>query len=215
MKNKLYILTCCIMLAMGLNMISQVADFISGFNAGINSSRDNKENGKVESLFIAIRPLRMVDKPTLLYNVQSGEWMPGRIQNCIIKIEIAGNNIGFVIFEGVLILLAFLCFPAALVMLTSFIKIILSVGKNHVFEWKNIKRIRKVGACFLFIFLFSFSTGLYNYLLANTLIDIPGYKITLGHMLDISYLLFGLVALIIVEVYSIGLKLKEEEELTI
>ncbi|MCD7936539.1 MAG: DUF2975 domain-containing protein [Tannerellaceae bacterium] len=214
MKKKLYMLTCFLTVAIGLNLIAQFSDFYKGFQAGLTNSNPEGHR-KVESLMVALRPLQIADKPSQLYNEQTGIWISGRIQNCMIEVEESRDKLIFVVFEVILLFFAFFCLPALIILGTCFLKIISAVSRNEIFEWKNIRMLRWVGMSFLFLFLTSLVAGLYNYTLATQLIEIPHYEIILGNMLDLSYLLFGLVALIIAEIYSIGLKLKEEEELTI
>ena len=44
---------------------------------------------------------------------------------------------------------------------------------------------------------------------------LPGYELTLSGTVPLSVLLLGLCSLIVAEVFAIGLRMKEEQDLTI
>jgi len=212
MNKKLYILAAGILIAISLNLISQFSDFSAGFSRG---RQEAAEGFEIQSLIIALRPVQMSDKPTQLYNEHTEEWMPGRIRECVIYVEKYKENLLYILADSFMLFLSVLCLPALIVISVCFVKLIHAVSKNEIFEWKNVRRLRFLGGGFLVLFLLMVFAGLYNYIAAKDLVEIPGYKINFGYMLDLSYLLFGIFSLVIAEIAAIGLRLKEEEELTI
>ena len=93
---------------------------------------------------------------------------------------------------------------AALVSFISFIRFILNVNRNQVFVWENVNLLR-LTACGLMILAAvaacdEFYTGC-------SFIEVY------DHFFDAF--LFGVFNLIIAEVFAVGLKLQEEQDLTI
>ena len=93
---------------------------------------------------------------------------------------------------------------AALVSFISFIRFILNVNQNQVFVWENVNLLR-LTACGLMILAVvaacdEFYTGC-------------SFVEVYDHFFDAF--LFGVFNLIIAEVFAVGLKLQEEQELTI
>ena len=93
---------------------------------------------------------------------------------------------------------------AALVSFISFIRFILNVNRNEVFVWENVNLLR-LTACGLMI-LAVVAAG-------DELFTGCSFVEVYDHFFDAF--LFGVFNLIIAEVFAVGLKLKEEQELTI
>lgn len=93
---------------------------------------------------------------------------------------------------------------AALVSFISFIRFILNVNQNQVFVWENVYLLR-LTACGLMI-LALVATG-------DELCAGCSFVEVYNHFFDAF--IFGVFNLIIAEVFAVGLKLKEEQDLTI
>ena len=93
---------------------------------------------------------------------------------------------------------------AALVSFVCLIRFILNVNRKEVFVWENVNLLRLTG-CGLVILAVA-ATG-------DELITGGSFVEVYDHIFDAS--LFGVFTLIIAEVFAIGLKLQEEQALTI
>ena len=93
---------------------------------------------------------------------------------------------------------------AALVSFVSFIRFILNVNRNEVFVWENVNLLR-LTACGLMI-LAVVAAG-------DELFTGCSFVEVYDHFFDAF--LFGVFNLIIAEVFAVGLKLQEDQELTI
>jgi len=93
---------------------------------------------------------------------------------------------------------------AALVSFISFIRFILNVNRNQVFVWENVNLLR-LTACGLMI-LALVAAG-------DELNTGCSYVEVYDHFFDAF--IFGVFNLIIAEVFAVGLKLQEEQDLTI
>ena len=88
----------------------------------------------------------------------------------------------------------------------SFIRFILNVNRDKVFIWENVRLLRWTGWGFLIVILCMSVHDL--------IVHIPLEKIYHDYA-PMSDLTFGVFCLIVAEVFAIGLKLKEEHDLTI
>ena len=93
---------------------------------------------------------------------------------------------------------------AALVSFISFIRFILNVNHNEVFVWENVNLLR-LTACGLMILALVASCD--EFITGCSFVEV--YE----HFFDAF--LFGVFNLIIAEVFAVGLKLREEQDLTI
>ena len=93
---------------------------------------------------------------------------------------------------------------AALVSFISFIRFILNVNHNEVFVWENVNLLR-LTACGLMILALVASGD--EFITGCSFVEV--YE----HFFDAF--LFGVFNLIIAEVFAVGLKLREEQDLTI
>ena len=113
-----------------------------------------------------------------------------------VELKLENESLGFVLFTFFFALLAL---GAVVVAVVSFVKFVLNVNRNEVFTEKNVKLIRKYGYCALLcgvflIFLTFFFVG-------------RGFWDAVVDGLDA--LGEGFFALLMAEVFGIGLKLKE------
>ena len=93
---------------------------------------------------------------------------------------------------------------AALVSFISFIRFILNVNRSQVFVWENANLLRLTGVGLL---VMSLIVSADEYFSGASLIDV--YDAYFG------ILIFSVFNLIVAEVFAVGLKLQEEQELTI
>ena len=93
---------------------------------------------------------------------------------------------------------------AALVSFISFIRFILNVNRNKVFVWENVSLLRLTACGLIILTLVAAGDELYT---GCSFVDV--YE----HFFDAF--LFGVFNLIIAEVFAVGLKLQEEQDLTV
>ena len=93
---------------------------------------------------------------------------------------------------------------AALVSFISFIRFILNVNRNKVFVWENVNLLRLTACGLMILAVVATCDELYS---GCSFVEVY------DHFFDAF--LFGVFNLIIAEVFAIGLKLKEEQDLTI
>lgn len=86
----------------------------------------------------------------------------------------------------------------------SFVRFILNVNRNQVFVWENVHLLRWTGWGILIVLVTCVVYELFS--------NVPVDRVYMEYM-DLA--IFGVFNLIVSEVFAIGLKLKEEQDLTI
>jgi hypothetical protein len=105
-----------------------------------------------------------------------------------------------------LIILGFVVIYFGIRATVSFIRFILNVNRDKVFIWENVRLLRWTGWGFLVAILCMSVHDL--------IVHIPLEKIYQDYS-PMSDFTFGVFCLIVAEVFAIGLKLQEEQDLTI
>ena len=105
-----------------------------------------------------------------------------------------------------LIILGFVVIYFGIRATVSFIRFILNVNRDKVFIWENVRLLRWTGWGFLVAILCMSVHDL--------IVHVPLEKIYQDYS-PMSDFTFGVFCLIVAEVFAIGLKLQEEQDLTI
>lgn len=214
MKRRLNFITLLIAFAFGLyTSITLYRTFVESMTSGL--STDRKENVEQESsgkqdndnllLFLDLVP----ENQDSVYNEKSSSWIPAKIEKMSVEIKEREMPLAVIVPVGIIGI------ACMILIMVCFFKLVISVNKSVIFDRKNVKRLRYIGVGFLLIYLMNIGGGYYFLEMAKELVEVPGYKITPGEVLDAENLVMGLVAFFIAEIFAIGIRLREEQELTI
>lgn len=146
-----------------------------------------------------------------VYNVKSGEFVPVAHGLLMVGLK-TPKSLGVRVLAGVLSWVSLIAIIWALVL---FVRIIVAINRSDIFSWLNVRRLRRLG---LLLILEFGCTCLSAYLTLCSLREVfalEHYELDLPDTVNITTLMLGLVALIVAEVFAIGLKMKEEQDLTI
>lgn len=121
------------------------------------------------------------------------------------------HNILFLVVSGTCSLLNMLFTLGALIF---FVKLMLSINKSDIFEWKNVRRLRWLGGFLIAVFICTALPELMSYWGIKEVFGMEHYMVA-PLALQLTDLLLGLGCLIVAETFAIGLKMKEEQDLTI
>ena len=180
-------------------------DMTRGFTDGMQAAGDSTEYNAHFDLAVQPTPALV---PDTLQGVTNGVKAPywatriegyGRIQKSVPQIA-----------------LSVVVFPLALFVLYGIyclIRLVISVLRGSVFTRKNVLRMRLFVYSALLLGVLSELMRYASYLNVTAHVDIPGYEVVYGG-LKYAWLPYLLLALF-TEIFAIGVKLKEEQELTI
>ena len=115
------------------------------------------------------------------------------------------------IFLSLLDWMVIICCIYAIV---QFVKMIRNIHRNIIFDWANVKRLRRLGSLIL-CFCCSLVTFAINNHLVSQVISLKDCDFSIAFQFSDPTLLIGFTSLLFAEIFAIGLRLKEENDLTI
>ena len=218
MKKRLNFITLLIVVAIGIIIMdSEVvslmkAAILDGIHEGQENGSEIKESGRVSNKTL-ILSLESIDNamPSELLNKKNGNTMPARINRAMVKVPmetVTGLNL---FWEFIL---AFFSFAGIIMIIYNFIRIIIAVNKSVIFEWINVKRLRRIGIGFLIMFIITAFLAVSQNSTVLEVVDIENYKI-INSLYDGIVLMLGMISFLVAEIFAVGLKLREEQDLTI
>ncbi len=116
------------------------------------------------------------------------------------------------IFLSLLDWMVMICCIYAIV---QFVKMIRNIHRNIIFDWANVKRLRRLGFSLILCFCCSLVTFAINNHLVSQVISLKDCDFSIAFQFSDPTLLIGFTSLLFAEIFAIGLKMKEENDLTI
>ena len=213
MKKRLNLITLLIGVAMCiiLGYSETVTSFMEGFRDGMNTADRIKAGENVEVFLLNLEPAVGLAKPLSLLNVKSGELLPARMRSVIVELTTTEKSGWSRVWPYCFTLLFFTGIIMCTFNLVTFIR---AVNKSVIFEWINVKRLRRIGVGFLILFVINCLQDFNSYYFLKKSVELVDYKIK-NPFNEGGILLFGMIAFLIAEVFAVGLRLREEQELTI
>lgn len=211
MKKKLNILCALVfavlLLSLSENIYSMVWGVIEGGKIGLES-----KTGEITPLHpLIVFPDNLSNTPDSIFNKMSGEQVPIWHVQSLVTIDTSTS----IWLSIVVSLLSLILIIFGIKAVLQFIKFIRNINRSDIFCWANVKLLRRLGTYLLITFAATLgSTYIHTWQLSQAL-AIPGYSYNWLNPFSRSSLLLGVVAFVIAEVFAIGLKMKEEQDLTI
>ncbi|MGL4293132.1 MAG: DUF2975 domain-containing protein [Bacteroidales bacterium] len=219
MKKKLnlicFLLFCSLGLTLALNILSGVEGSNEAWQIIKKDIPENSEpkNNVRSDLFTIVRLIPAIpgDYPNSVYNEITGEQVPVQFN----EITTAVNK-QFSKGELILILLCLIGSLTAMIWaLVCFIRLIRNINRSHIFVWSNVSFLKQLGIAFIFVFFINLLFGYFNYSSILEQVSIAGYKIDWTSSIQTTNLIIGLAGLLVAEIFAMGLRLQEEQDLTI
>lgn len=113
-------------------------------------------------------------------------------------------------------ILYFGCIVLYVLLLIQFIRFIININKGNIFDKKNVGRLRRFAWYLISISVIKCIAGIIDdKMLATLSLELKGYSLTSYWEMPWDTMLLGLLALLMAQVWSYGLQLKEDQALTI
>jgi len=209
----------------GASIYNGVPSFIAGFNEGsAKAQREHNEknnsafdkSAQTEIVFFQVKPLSgSFSFPSSVENLKTGIPIQAEFQAFIAKIDTTQRPLWIKAGYLVFILLAFPMLFAIIFIPIQIYRVIRSIVKNEIFNHRNVKRIRWIGYCLLFIFAGEIYGKFIYTAEARALVQLEDYRIVFKMGADYYWLLFALVTFMFAEILKISHTMKEEQDLTI
>ncbi len=195
-----------------------VGGFSEGFKDGVNAKANARPGEPVEMPGIpvevivnSIEPYTDVLQDTL--TTDDGHRFPIRINKATVSVPTSNYTLG-------VMLIVALCITAFGVMLIMFaiqlVKFVVNINRGIIFDKINVKRLKKIGIFLLIMAMLQIAVGLAeDYAVSGMNVTFKGMSLTSYWTIPWSETLLGIMSLLIAQVWSRGVQMKEEQELTI
>ena len=217
MKRRLNLLCLLVMLVLSYSVFSTLYDFGRGVSAGLKMAKNIKadkaaknDNPALHLKLAAFTPDNFTCFTDSVYNEKTSSYVPAMYSQLIVSVK-TNPSMCTMLISGILSLLEFISIALSVVF---FIRIIISINKSDIFNWKNVRRLRWLGVALLLNFISEAVPALMNDYELSSVFSLSGYSMETS-IDSVMLVILGLVSLIVGEVFAIGLKMKEEQDLTI
>ena len=216
MKRRLNILCVLVILVLSYSVFQNIYNnsgaFVDGVKAGWEAADNSTEFSTVPEYLggATLIPDNFAIMTDSIFNEKTGKYTKAHIHEVTVALDQKSNTL-----YNVAIIAYFLEQIALILAIIWFIKVIIQINKAHIFSWKNVKLLRKLGWVLIINFVLSVIPIISNAIDVLNGFSTPGYKIYLYDTVSYLTLTLGLVTLIIAEAFAMGLRLTQEQELTI
>ena len=210
MKRRLNILSILVFIVLGLSLYTTGYQFGTGMKAGMSLAKEQHKESKAcdrpmlagDFRFVDVVPTIAMIKPDTIINAQNNEKVPVMYTQMAVRTGKEVNYSYLIISSSCSLMNALLTISALII----FVILILSI--------KIVRRLRWLGSLLIMSFVFYLIPQVVNYWGLKEVFALEHYIIA-PLALQTTDLLLGLGCLIVAETFAIGLKMKEEQELTI
>ncbi len=227
MKRRLNILCAIVLLVMGWSVGVSVyymgLGMTKGIQMGMDAAREKLEDGNSTQLervsnlrTVSVLPKFLDEWEGDLFtdsvrNEKTGCYVPMAYTNLMVSVPVetpAWQKVAST-------LMGFLVLVANVWALVLFIRLVVSVNRSDIFNWRNVRRLRRLGVLLIVGFVCVLLPEYLSLCSLREVFALEFYDLILSDSVKVTNLLLGLIALIVAEVFAIGLKMKEEQDLTI
>ncbi len=226
MERRLMIFTYLLLIALCANTVYQTwsswheisTSFMEGMNEGL--SMNERHNGQPATASVVEAGKRVYDVTLFqkqaqnqllrdsVYDVNTGKYIPVEITKVNLIVPDKSANWWDILF-GICTLFILIA------VIGWFLALINSVRKAEIFTDLNISRLRKIGSGLVLIGIIYILVQYLDTSLLQKELDLANYNFSTGGTLDLSVFTNGIIAFLVAEAFAIGLKMKNEQELTI
>ena len=220
MKRRLNILCVLVILTLSFSVVEMGYYLFIGFRAGWESAKaenthlgDVAEVKNLKTIHLLPDGISMEGGELMrdsVYNEKSGTYVPAAYAALAISVPAESQWINFGV--GVLAIIQFVCLFQAMFF---FVRLVVAINRSQIFCWENVRWLRKLGMLLLVSFGCNLLSEYLNLQVIQEVFALPGYAISLREAVSITIPVLGLCAFIVAEVFAIGLKMKEDQDLTI
>ena len=215
MKTKLNLFCVCVLIALLLSTSTTVSimfhSFTSAFKAGYESVEKGKDIHISDYKMICTLPTDLLEKTGSVTNVRTGE--QASIIPIISMVEAPTKENDT--FHALNRIASFISVIAGIFCLLQFFYLIRNINRGDIFSWKNVKFLRKLGWALILLFICTLATIVIGNYEASQVLQLNGCEFSYTFAFSDATLILGFISLLVAEVFAIGLKMKEEQDLTI
>lgn len=216
MKTKLNLLCICVLIGVFLSTSTAISivvqSGIAGYKAGIESVKRGEDLKVPNYKMICTLPSNLLAKPGSVTNLKDSSQVAIMPIVSLVEVPKESNSAMLGALNSILCLLAAII---GLFSVIQFYKLIRNINRGDIFSWKNVKFLRKLGWALIVMFICSFGIILLGNYEAAQVVTLNGCKYSNTFAFSEPTFILGAIALLVAEVFAVGLKMKEEQDLTI
>ncbi len=215
MKKKLNLFCALIFVAIVCDILAMSNVAVTGFSAGMKHGMEKRavnETTPSNYSYISLLPAEIDESNAVTITSKDGTESHEAWPTQLIVPMNERVGTGAAMFK----LLYTLAFGLAnIAALAAFIIFVRNINKSKIFIHRNITLLRVMGWCLLATGVIDTADACYDTYLATQAFNLAGYVVDYSSAANITSIIFGLFSLVMAEAFAIGLKMKEEQELTI
>ena len=215
-KTPIYALSVIIITVLAFSIIfpgiQMINSFASGFNAGIEAATN--ESQTLVPYEIAFHPTAeqvINSRDTVIF--KNGEEYPVVLSHAAVCMPDSKIPTWAAWVTAACYLTSFVLL---IILIWKFLRFMINISKENIFVDSNARYLRHFSFCLIAIAALELISGLTEeYVLSTFNLSLAGYDLSASWVFPWSNLLIGLVSLLISIVWSRGVLIKKEQELTI
>jgi hypothetical protein len=220
-KTRIQIIKYTIWTAFLIGLVSYYSTFKEGFDYGYNRTMQRFEAGeKLVDVYYTQLPIDAEDTQRSMPVEVSEPDFRVTAQVGSVKIFLETDDFGTSIYSfgekfarGIITILKLSCLVLIFIFLIRFLN---ACEKGQIFTRKNIRRIRFSGLALLILPILKICYLKIDASVYSKLIKIEGYEISQSFtMINYSFIIVGIVALLVAELFRISKDMQEEQSLTV
>jgi hypothetical protein len=215
MKKKLNLICALIFVALIMSLFDNFSIVSASFKAGWHKAEEYQLTGesRFDADFVSLHlyPTDLYALTDSVVNQKTGERLP----LLLTETQVLHNIQLSPLLWAIIYLSGFLYWILAMIAIITFIRLIVNINHAQIFAWGNVKLLRKLGFQLLGIYLMVVVMVITDCMAASQTIEIAGYAPNWMIGFTNSNLLLALISLLVAEVFAMGLRLQEEQDLTI
>lgn len=215
MKKRLNLLCACVLIGLLLSTSTVISLMVqaasTGFKAGYESVEKGKDLNISDYKMACTIPSDLFAETGSVTNLKNSSQASIKPIISLIEAPTTGSSLSR-ITNGITTLISVI---AGIFCLIQFFYLIRNINRGDIFSWKNVKFLRRLGVSLILLFICSFATVMIGNYEAAQVLELNGCEYSNIFAFSDPTFILGFIALLVAEVFSIGLKMKEEQELTI
>lgn len=217
MKRKFNLLSIIVFVVLIINFIGGCfyagLGFYEGFNEGIKASHNQGTPFKSESpVMVQLLPSSLVEHPEYVTNTVDGKPVKAQMTQGVVWLDkdVMGGIPGFIST-----FCAIISTVLTLLVMWHFIRFIKNINRQEIFTWKNVNLLETMGGLLIAASALNLIYSWIQCYMISQAFAVEGRIIDWLSPLCSSNIILGVLACIIGEVFAMGLRLREDQELTI
>lgn len=218
MKKQLNIICVLVFLSLGISLLPHIYAMGKGFTAGFKEGLNEAKEMKGDFPNVSHKsPVELFLMPEFggnvipLKNLKTGKMLDVQMVSAIVWMDGHTRVIPGFVFA----ILELVYMVTVIWAVICFYKLINTINRQIIFDWINVRRLNKLGILLLVSAVVTIIINLLNYYSVIEDIVLEGHSMNFFEVFNTINLILGLIALLVGRIFAMGIRLREEQELTI